>query len=166
MASGHKGRKYQGAGFAVAVEPIIREDVRVVYVSEGKTLDLDSEYIGEKWHGINVTIPAGIGHSQAETIAQRLVEALTQLGFGFVISYELDIEIVSEAERKNAIAELREIGYGIEVLADGAIRTRLIRTPNLAPAPLKEKSLRMIRLIQAVHGKRHRFQILAKSEEF
>ncbi len=78
------------------------------------------------------------------------------------------VETVPESERHAAIAELREMGYEIEVSDD----RKQIRQKWRAGAPrhdtetLRRTTPRMMSLLQSVHGTRQTFEILAKSKEF
>jgi hypothetical protein len=75
--------------------------------------------------------------------------------------------VVEETERQAAIAEPQEMEYEIEVSAD----RRQIRQKAIAVAPrrdmesLRKQTPRMMSLMQAIHGTRKYFQVLAKSKE-
>ena len=90
------------------------------------------------------------------------------LGYGYVIARLGEVEIVPETERQAAIAELHEMGYEIEVSADRKEDRLNLRKgvprPDIESA--RNQGPRMMSLIQAVHGKRQRFEILAKSKDF
>jgi hypothetical protein len=78
------------------------------------------------------------------------------------------IETVPETERQAAMAELRPMGYELEISADRKqIRQKWIAgTPKLGLEALRKTTPRYMTLLQAVHGTRKRFEILAKSKEF
>ena len=77
------------------------------------------------------------------------------------------VDIVPETERQSALAELREMGYEIEILPDGKIRhTRSAGAPRQNVETLRKQAPRMVSLIQSVHGTRQRLETLAKSKEF
>jgi len=73
----------------------------------------------------------------------------------------------ASSEQKAAIAELREMGYEIERLADGRIRqTWRAGVPRPEIETLRKTTSRMMSLIESAHGTRQRFEILAKSKEY
>ena len=162
---GYRGRKYRGTNFNVRIEPIFREEVRVIYETDEKAWSFGGQYIGKRWQGIGIVIPQEIDPSHASIIASRLTEALAAIGYGYVIDHALDIETVSQNEKESAISELHNMGYEIEILANGTIRqTKMPGSPKLPQEELKKQGPRMMKLIEAVHGKRRRYETLAKSE--
>ena len=88
--------------------------------------------------------------------------------YDYVIARPLGVDVVPESERQAAIAELRDMGYEIEVSED----QKQIRQKKLPGAPPVDRETarkqipRMVSLLQSVHGKRPRFETLAKSKEF
>jgi hypothetical protein len=165
---GHRGREYRGADFSVRIEPIMREAVSVIHSYEGTTLNLDGERIGKKWEGIEVHIPQEVNGEKTAHIVSHLEAAFQALGYGYVIARLARVEVVDEAERQVAVAQLREMGYEIGVSAD----RRQIRQTAMPGAPrqdietLRKQTPRMMSLIEAIHGTRKHFQILAKSKDF
>ena len=167
-AFGYRGREYRGSDFRVRIDPIVREAVSVIYTYQGLKLNLGGERIGKKWEGISVQIPQYIDGEKLARIVTHLETAFQSLGHGYVIARLGEVEVVDEAERQAAIAELREMGYEVEVSAD----RKQIRQTAIAGSPRRDKETlqklapRMAHLLQAIHGKRQTFQVLAKSKEF
>jgi hypothetical protein len=145
----------------------MREAVWVVYTSHGASLKLSGELIGTKWEGIHVQIPQEVEAVQVPQIVRDLETAFGAMRQGYVIARKLGTNIVPEAERQAAIAELSEMGYEIEILPDRQIRQRWrAGAPRPDIATLRKQTPRMMALIQSLHGTRQRFEILAKSKEF
>lgn len=164
---GYRDRSYRGTDFTVRIEPILREEIRVIFETHAKTWDFGGVYIGKRWQGINVVIPVEIDPLQADAIAARLTEALAAMGYGYVISRALEVETVPQSERENAISELHKMGYEIEILENGSIRqTKMPESPKVSIEELRKQTPRMMKLIEAVHGKRRHSVTLAKSDGF
>lgn len=165
---GHRDREYRGDNFSVRIEQVFREVVSVIYTRSGVTLKLGGERIGRKWEGIEVRIPQDVESERASQIGRDLETAFRAMGYGYVIAHLLGYDIVPEVERQAAIAEMREMGYEVEVSPDRK-QIRQTRIPGV-PAPgieaARKQSLRMASLIPSVHGRRARFEILAKSDGF
>jgi hypothetical protein len=164
---GYRDREYRGNGFHVGIKPIMREAVRLNYTRDRTKLYLDGELIGQKWEGISVHIPPEIDTALLPEIVRDLQTAFEKMGYGYVIARKIGAEIVEEGERQEAAAELWNMGYEVEVLADGKIRLRRREgAPHQDREALQQSTPRMMSLIHAVHGKRTRHEILAKSEGF
>lgn len=165
---GYRGREYRGVDFVVRIEPIHREAVSVTHTRDGASLNMEGERIGKRWGGIEVHIPQEVEPARVPQIAGDLETAFLALGYGYVISRSLGVESVSENEREAAISELRQMGYEAEVSAD----RKQIRPKRIPGAPrqdmeaLRQQAPRMMWLIQSLHGKRPRFEVLAKSKDF
>jgi hypothetical protein len=164
---GYRGRGYRGDDFSVRIEPIFRELISVIYTRQGESLKLGGERIGKKWEGIDVQLPANVDDAQVAQIVRDLETAFVALRYGYVIARKAAVDTVSETERQSALAELREMGYEIEILPDGKIRqTRSAGVPRQDVETLRKQAPRMVSLMQAVHGTRQRLETLAKSKEF
>lgn len=90
------------------------------------------------------------------------------MGYGYVIARLAELEIVFEIERQNAIAELNAMGFDIEVSPDRKqIRQkRRPGAPRFGLQTARDQGPRMTALLEAVHGRRQRLEILAKSKDF
>jgi hypothetical protein len=167
-ALGYRGREYRGGEFRVRIKPIVREVLSVTYTRHGATLALDGQRIGRKWEGIEVHIPQEIEGGKAAQIARDLEAAFQAMGYGYVIARLERVEVVNEGERQTAIAELRNMGYEVEVSTDRKqIRQKPIPgVPRNDRETLRRQVPHMMALLQAIHGTRQHFQILAKSKEF
>jgi len=165
---GYRDRIYRGDEFSVRIKPGVRELVSVIHMRDGNSLDLQGERIGKKWEGIEVRMPQEVEPGRISQIARDLEAAFQAMGYGYLITASAGTDVVPETERKAAIAELLEMGYEIEVSTDRRqIRQKRIvgtTVPDLETA--KKQASRMMSLLQAVHGTRHRLVILAKSKEF
>jgi hypothetical protein len=165
---GLRGDEYCESDFCVRIKRVFREVVSVMHTRDGTTLSLSGERIGRRWEGIEIHIPQEVEAARASQIARDLETAFQAMQYGYVIARKLGVDAVPETERQAAIAELREMGYEIEVSAD----RRQIRQKRLPDAPrvnieiARKQAPRMMQLLQAVHGTRPRFEILAKSKEF
>lgn len=161
-------REYCGYDFRVRIEPIFREVVSVTYTRGGATLYLDGQRFGRKWEGIEIHILPEIDLGRASQIARDLETAFQSMRYGYVIARLTGVDVVSETEREAAIAELGEMGYDIEVSADRKQIHQKKRpgAPQVDIETLRKTTPRMMALLQAVHGTRPRFEILAKSGEF
>jgi hypothetical protein len=165
---GYRDRKYRTANFSLTIEPGFREIVSVTYERAGGRLYLDGERIGKRWEGIAVHIPEDVDTARASQIARDLETAFQALGYGYIIARLAGIEIVSEAEQQAAITELNSIGINVEVSSD----RRQIRqgwkegAPRLGIDTARKQAPRIMSLTQALHGKRQRFEILARSSQF
>jgi|ERR1700748_1627691 len=162
---------YVTGDFSVVIEQGFRELVRVVYQRAEKTLHLDGEHIsrlvpGQPREGLYVQIPP-VAVEHLPRMIKDLDEALTALGYGYVISRDKGSEAVSETERNAAIAELHEMGYQVEILPDRSVRqSRLPGAPIPGTEAIRNQMPRMMTLIQTVQGSLHRFEVLAKTEGF
>ena len=160
-------REYRGDNFSVQIEPNFREAIFVIYMRHGKSLRLDGEMIGRKWEAIDVRLPDTVEDAQVAQIVCDLEAALAALRIGYVIARKVGVDTVPEPEREAALAELREMGYDIEILPNGAIRqTKRPDAPRHDIETLRMQVPRMMSLIQSVHGRRQRVETLAKSKEF
>ena len=145
-----------------------REVVYVIHTRQGTSLNLDGQRIGRKWEGIEVFIPHEVEAARAPQIVRDLEAAFQAMDYGYVITRLGEVETVPETERQAAIAELRQMGYELEVSADRKqIRQKwILGTPKLGLEALRKTTPRYMSLLQAVHGTRRRFEILARSKEF
>jgi hypothetical protein len=160
----YRDRNYRGDDFSVRIESIHREAVSVVHTRHRTSLNLSGERIGRKWEGIEVHIPPEVDAAQVSQIVRDLETALGAMRYGSVIARKAG---VPEAEREAAIAELREMGFEIELLPDRTIRqTRLEGGPRHDRETLRRTAPRIVSLMQSLRGTRQRFEILAKSKEF
>ena len=164
---GYREREYRGDGFSVRIESIVREGISVIHTRNGTSLNLMGERIGKHWEGIEVHIPPELDTTQTSQIVHDLETAFQAMQYGYVIASKRAADTVPEEERQAAMAELNQMGYDIEVLPDGKIRQKL-RPGATRPdrKALQGHSLRMMFLLQSVHGTRPRFEILAKSKDF
>ena len=164
---GYHDRGYAGGDFCVNIEPRQREGLSVIHLRDGNRTELKGEGTGKKWEGIAVSIPQELDSTRTAQLVSDLVTAFRSMGYEFEISRPSSIESVPEDERQAALAELREMGYEIEVSPDRKqIRQR--RIPGV-PRPdinaARTQAPRMIKLLQSVHGTRQRLEILAKSNK-
>ena len=164
---GHRDLKYRGNDFSVRIRPTVREGVSVIYTRQGAVLNLSGERIGRRWEGIEVHFPTEVEASQATQIVRDLETAFGAMQYGYVIVRKVGMDVVPEAERRAAVAELNEMGYDIEILPDRSIRqTARAGAPHQDIETLRQQAPRMMSLLLAIHGTRPRFEILAKSKEF
>ncbi len=164
---GYRDREYRGNDFSVQIKPANREIVSVVHTRQGTSLDLSGQRIGREWGGIEVLIPQDVGAAQVPQIVRDLETAFAAMQYGYVIARKCGIDIVPETERQAAIAEFNQAGYEIEILPDRKIRqTRRAVAPTSDIKTLQKMAPRMMSLIEAIHGTRQRFEILAKSKEY
>ena len=165
---GYRDRKYRAADFSVTMEPGFREIVSVMHERGGTRLHLNGERIGKKWEGISVHIPEDVDTARATQIAHDLETAFQALGYGYIIARLAGIDFVPETEQQAATTELNSMGINVEVSPD----RRQIRQERKEGAPrlgidmARKQAPRMMSLMQALHGKRQRFEILAKSSHF
>ncbi len=160
--------EYRGSDFSVRIKPGSRELVTVIHTREGTVLSLGGERIGKKWQGISVHIPQEVEAARASQIGRDLETAFRALRYGYEIAYLKRVETVPETEREAAIAELRAMGYQIEVSADRR-KLSLKKLPDAMHINIeiaRKQAPRMKSLLESVHGTRPQFEILAKSEEF
>lgn len=165
---GYRDRKYRSADVTVTIKPGFREIVTVIHEREGIRIHLNGERIGKKWEGISVHIPEDVDTARAAQIAHDLETAFQALGYGYIIARLAGVEIVPESEQRAAITELNSMGMNVEVSPD----RRQIRQSQKEGAPRLDKDTarkhapRIMSLMQALHGKRQRFEILASSSQF
>lgn len=163
---GYRKREYHGDDFSVRIEPIFRENISVVYTRRGTQLTLDAARIGNRWQDIEVLIPQETESGEVARIVHDLEIAFGEMRYRYVIARKTETEIVSEAERRAAITELKEMGYNVEVLPDGSIRqTRRPEVPRADLETIRKQTPRILSLIQSVQGRRQHFEILAKSRD-
>ncbi len=163
---GFRDREYRGDGFCVRVEPIFREVISVIHARDGTNLKLSGQRTGRKWEGIEVLIPQELDAARVPQVVGDLETAFHAMRTGYVIVRKAGIDVVPETERQEAIAELRAMGYEIEILSDNKIRqTRRAGAPRHDLETLRNQSPRMMSLIQSLRGTRQRFEILAQSKE-
>jgi hypothetical protein len=165
---GYRLRQFSGSGFSVRVEPIEREAVSVIYTRQEKTLHLDAQRIGKKREAIEVHISHDVDPARAAQIARDLEAAFQAMDYGYVIARLLEVEAVPDAEIQAAIAELRQIGYELDISLDRKqIRQKWIPgMPKPSPESIRNSMPRYLTLLQTVRGTRQRFEILARSKEF
>lgn len=163
---GYRDREYRGDGFSVRIDHGFRELLSVVYSRRATSHNLSGELIGNKSGGIAVDIPPEIDPAEMRQIVSDLETAFHALRYGYVISRKAGVDTVPETERQAAIAELREMGYEIEVSTD---RKEIRQTwkpgvprPDMETA--RRTSPRIMSLLQSVHGTRQRLEILARSK--
>ncbi|MFZ0213496.1 MAG: hypothetical protein WBE20_08160 [Candidatus Acidiferrales bacterium] len=164
---GYHHREYRGADFSVRIEPIMREAVSIIHKRQGSTLNLSAERAGGKREGIAVQIPNQIDAQRVRQIVSDLETAFQVLDCDYVISRSVGVDIVPEAERRTAIAELEDMGLETEV-SPGGSQIRLKRREGASHfdfETIRKRTPRMMSLMQAVRGKRERFEILAKSKD-
>lgn len=165
---GCRDRDYRCDDFYVRIDPIQREAVSVTHTRNAANLTLDGQRIGSRWEGIEVHIPQNVDAVEASQVASDLEIAFQALGYGYVIARLVEIEIVPDTERQAAIVEVHEMGYEAEVSSDlKHIRQKLrvgAARPDIQTA--RSQAPRMMSLLQAIHGRRQRLEILAKSKEF
>jgi len=165
---GYRDRKYRTRDVSVTVQPGFREIVSVIHERGGIRLHLDGERIGKKWEGISVHIPEELDPARATQVARDLETAFQALGYGYIIARLAGIEIVPESEQQAAITELNSMGINVEVSSD----RRQIRQARREGAPrpgidaARIQAPRIMSLVQALHGKRQRFEVLARSSHF
>lgn len=165
---GYRDRQYHGSDFSVRIEPMGREAVYVIHTRQGTSLNLDGQRIGRKWKGIAVYIPHEVEAERASQIAHDLEAGFQAMGYGYVIARLGEIETVPETERQAALAELRQMGFELEVSADRKQISQkwIAGTPKPSLEGIRKTIPRQMALFQAVHGTRKRFEILVKSKEF
>lgn len=165
---GYRDSEYRAGNLHVRIRTIAREVVSVIHTRQEISLNLDGQRIGRKWEGIEVHVPQDVGVEKASQIAFDLEAAFQSMGYGYVICRLAGVDIVPETEREAAIAELREMGWEIEVSPDRKqiSQKRISEAPHLNTETARKQAQRMMSLMQAVHGSRQRFQILTKSKGF
>jgi hypothetical protein len=165
---GYRDRKYRARDFSVTIQPGFREIVAVIHERGGIRLVLNGERIGKKWEGISVHIPADLDASRVTEVARDLETAFQALGYGYIIARLAGIEIVPKTEQQAAMTELNSMGFDVEVSPDRRqIRqTRKEGAPRVDIDTARKQAPRLMSLVQALHGKRQRFEILATSNQF
>jgi hypothetical protein len=149
---GYRDHEYSGDDFSVRIELVGREGVSVIRTRQGTRLNLSGDRIGRKWEAIDVHIPQDVEAAQVPQIVRDLETAFVAIGYGYVIARKAGIDIVPESEQQSAIAELHEMGYEIDRLADGRIRqTWRAGAPRPDIETLRKTTPRMMSLIQSVH---------------
>ena len=165
-------REFVGESFSVSIVPVFREVIRVIHSRDGSSLPLDGEHISSSVSvnqngGIGVRIPQSVEPARLSQIVRDLQHALAGLGYGYLIDRIAEIEIVPDDERKAALAEMRDMGYEIEILSDGSIsRTRLQNMPQPDLETVKRQAVRMGMLIQSIHGKRAGIENMPGQRDF
>ena len=163
---GYRDRGYRGVDFQVRLEPIQREVLSVIHTRSGISTNLLAEYIGKKWEGISVHIDPEIENTKATQIVSDLATAFEAMNCGYVIVRKVSVDIVPESEIQAAVGELRKMGFEIEILPDGRIRqSKVLGAPHQDLETIKKQTPRIMQLMQTVHGKRTRFETLAKSKD-
>jgi hypothetical protein len=165
---GYRDRKYRVADFSVTIEPGFREIVSVVHERRGTRIHLDGERIGKKWEGIAVHIPEDVDTARASQIARDLETAFQALRYGYIIARLAGIEIVPENEQHAAITELNSMGIHVEVSSD---RRQIHQSwkegaSRIDTDTVRKQAPHIMSLVQALHGKRQRLEILARSSQF
>jgi hypothetical protein len=161
---GWRDREYYGGDFAVRIEAVMREGMEISHTRNRKRLDLKADYIGGM---IDVRIPQELEKDQVSQVVNDLEVAFRAMSYPYFITRLVAVEIVPESERQAAVAELREMGYDIEVSGD----RRQVRQKRIegAAVPDREAAVkqasRMMGLMQSVHGTRYRSEVLGKSGE-
>jgi len=82
---------------------------------------LSGDRIGRKREAIELHIPQDVEATQIPQIVRDIETAFVAMRYGYVIARKAGIDIVPGSEQQSAIAELHEMGYEIERLADGRI---------------------------------------------
>jgi hypothetical protein len=165
-------RKFVGDSFSVSVVEVFRELVRVIYIRDGNITALDGEHISgsepRNLHGgIAVRIPQSVVPDKVPEMVKDLCEGLNGLEYGYFIDRLTGFETVPDSERNAAIDEMREMGYEIEMLANGTIRqTPMPNVPRQDMETAKSQGVRMGALIESIRGKRPQFEVLARSKGY
>lgn len=164
---GYRDRRYQCSEFQVSIEPVFREAASVLYTRGESKTQLNAEYIGKKSWTIGVSIPAETNEADARRIAADLAIAFNAMGYAYVIVRKVGVEVVPEEDRNAALAELKKMGYEIELLPDGKIRQSGKRGSPPKPIDfIRKETPRMMQLMKAVHGRREKLETLAQSKDF
>jgi hypothetical protein len=164
---GYRDKEYRGVGYSVRIEQIMREEIAIIYTRRGNSLSLNGERIGKKWEAIHVLVPQEVEAAQLPCMLSDLKAAFVAMRYGYVIVRKSGHDIVPEAERQSALAELRDMGWDIELLPDRTIRqTRRADVPLQDLETTRKTTPRMMTLLQSVEGRRQRCEVLAKSSEF
>jgi len=165
---GYRDRKYRARDVSVTVQPGFREIVSVIHERGGIRLHLDGERIGKKWEGISVHIPEELDPARVTQVARDLETAFQAMSYGYIIARVAGVEIVSETEQQAAMAELNSMGFDVEVSPDRKqIRQKWREgTPRPGIDAARKQAPRIMSLVQALHGKRQRFEVLARSSHF
>jgi hypothetical protein len=160
--------EYRGADFSVRVKPGFREIVSVIYSHQGTQLNLDGERIGSKWEGISLCIPPDLEDEKVTVLVHHLEAAFRALGLDYEIKRLAKVESVNEVDQQAAVAEMRDMGYEIELSTDRK-QVRMKAVSGTTPRDqetLRKQTPRMMSLIQDIRGARQHFIVLAKSKEF
>jgi hypothetical protein len=161
------GHEYRGNGYCFRVKCVVREVVSVEYSRGEYSLTLGGERFGKRWESIAVSIPQDVDREEATQIASDLAIGFEAMNCAYIINRKVAIDIIPEREIQAAIVELKEMGYQIDILPDGKIRqSKVMGAPHQDLETIKKQTPRIMQLIQTVHGKRTRFEILAKSKHF
>lgn len=137
---GFRRHEYLGGDFSVNLRFIGREGVKITYRRRGDAAELSGERMQGTQQGIDVVIPAEMDKLRVSQAVTDLETALRALSYGYIIRRRVEIEVVPESERANAIQELRKMGYEIEVSEDRKqIRQRRIGNARLT----KQERLKM-----------------------
>ena len=141
----------------------VRECVDLEYRDATQTLRLSGELVGPKWKQINIMLS---GQEYDRQTLDNLVLALRDRGYEFLLFRLGEEQIIPESERDAALAELRALGFQVEVSPDRKM-VRQTRTPDarrLSRGQAKEAAPRIMQLVQTVRGVRRPIEVLRKSE--
>jgi hypothetical protein len=145
------------------VKRTVREGVNVEYELPGRKLVLSGESVGPRWKQLNLVVNQEILLTPTEL--ENLGKELARQGYEFVIFRLGPQEIVSQEEQDSALAELKQMGYQVEISSDRrTIReSRLPGIPPPSKEQARERAPRMMELVFALSGRRRPKEVLLQS---
>lgn len=160
--SGRPKLKFEATEYSVEIQVLFRENRRIVYREQRHVINVDAEVVGPKWNQLNAMMPAGVARAEAERIAQNLADALSHLGYEYMIYERGQNENVPEGERVEARDRLRGLGLEANVLPGGQVnlkRISQVEDRKFAPSV----GIDMMKWVSDVRGVRSTLRLLAKS---
>jgi hypothetical protein len=157
------------ANYSVQIRRGFRECVTAVYRESSGEFLFEGELSGKKWETICLGAPKNLSEKDLSRVVSNLSAALSKLSYEFVIFKRVELGPVPENERQAAIADLKSMGYDLVVNDQNSSIQLRQRQPMNRPGleETRREAVRQIgalRLARTATGKRHRIDILAKSE--
>lgn len=151
-------------GFSLRIQRGARNLASVVYEEKGRTHTFEGELTGPGWRQLNLLIPSDFS-SGIDRVVANLAKGIGELGYEYLIRRRGQAEAIPDSERRAALAELRKMGWQPEISSDHS-QVELKRADGAnfpSPEEAIANSERLARLVESLHGTRHKFEELARS---
>lgn len=156
--------RFEADDYSIEIQILFRENRKILYRERGgRNLDIDAEAVGPKWNQLNAVFPATISGAEAERIARNLAQALSHLGYEYLIYERGQNQIVSDIKRAEVKDRLRGLGFEASLLHGDKVKLK-----RIGPAEDKKftptDGIDVMKAVCDLRGVRSTLKLLAKSQ--